>query len=321
MKQIINRIGLLIGLVTVMLYTSSCEENLPGRTASPEVSADCQSMYFDVTKAVNEFQLKLADPRSVSIVIKRNKTEDAGTVSIVATVNTENIFTIPQSVSFAAGQDAANLTITFPEAELGIPYTATLHLEGENVNEEYIANKEVSVVVTCVVDYDPIPVAIYVDGSLTGKYNAPGIPMYVDAEIATYPTGKQQVRLTNVYKKEPTSEDSYGILNGFAYTEESEFIEGNRIMLVDIDGEVATMQPTGYGIDWGDGELQTGSINPFLSTSPNYPKGIVVRNNIGEIQYIEFGVSSLFFYEGEEGPYVSRASTFIYFSLEAFLGE
>ena len=319
MKRIINKIGLFVSFAVVMFCASSCEDNVPDRTPSPEVFAGYQGMYFDVKQALNSFDLELTDPKQVEIIIKRLKTEEAGTASVVVTANDENVFSIPQSVSFAAGQESTVLTITFPNADAGIPYSAAFHLEGENVNAEYLAVPKVTIVVTRI-DYEPIPNVIYVDGVIAGIYGAPATPMYATAVMASYPSGKQTLRLTNVYNREAANQDDNGILDGFAYTAQEEII-GDRSMFIDIIDDNATMQVLGMGIDWGDGELITGSINPYISTNASYPPGKVVRSDDGDIQYIEFGASSLFYQDGGYGPAPVPASTYIYFSLEAFWGE
>ena len=118
-----------------------------GRTPSPAVDPNCIGASF-VGDNIGYEELEDTDPKELTLTISRDKTEAAATVAIEVQANTENIFNIPQSVSFAAGQATADLVITFEKAQLKEEYSFQISLEAAAVNP-YKGNGHASFTVQC----------------------------------------------------------------------------------------------------------------------------------------------------------------------------
>lgn len=82
------------------------------------VSSDCQNVYFS-DENESEIFVTADDEKSVSIKLKREKTEGSLTVPIIVD-SYSGTPTIPESVTFNDGEDEANLVITYETPEGGI---------------------------------------------------------------------------------------------------------------------------------------------------------------------------------------------------------
>lgn len=97
MKKVTKYIALLIGGIA-LLSMAACSDD-DGRTPSPAVDPNCIGASF-VGDNIGYEELEDTDPKELTLTISRDKTEAAATVAIEVQANTENIFNIPQSVSF-----------------------------------------------------------------------------------------------------------------------------------------------------------------------------------------------------------------------------
>ena len=145
MKKVTKYIALLIGGIA-LLSMAACSDD-DGRTPSPAVDPNCIGASF-VGDNIGYEELEDTDPKELTLTISRDKTEAAATVAIEVQANTENIFNIPQSVSFAAGQATADLVITFEKAQLKEEYSFQISLEAAAVNP-YKGNGHASFTVQC----------------------------------------------------------------------------------------------------------------------------------------------------------------------------
>lgn len=125
-----NFIYLLLAFVGVVAMTS-CEH--PNADYTPGAKEDNLGVHFLNTKGFNV----TADATSVDIKVARLVADEAVDVSVRAAEvedaegNTSGLFTLPSSVSFAAGETEANYTITFDasELEVGRVYSINVQLD------------------------------------------------------------------------------------------------------------------------------------------------------------------------------------------------
>lgn len=81
------------------------------------------NIFFETTS--NTIELDPAEPTEFTTQLSRRNTEGAATVKFDITSNTDDVFTVSDAV-FAAGESTADVTISFPKAETGKPYTLTI---------------------------------------------------------------------------------------------------------------------------------------------------------------------------------------------------
>lgn len=131
MKKITRYFAMLLGGLALTCLTACSDDDT--REASPTVDPNCIGAAFDGTN-VGTKELEETDPTEIKLTVIRDKTDAAATVNIEVQANTDNVFKIPQSVSFAAGQAKADLIITFPDAGLKKDYSFEISLESSAVN-------------------------------------------------------------------------------------------------------------------------------------------------------------------------------------------
>jgi hypothetical protein len=136
MKKIFLK-SLMFAGVSAFLLTA-CTEDLPERTPSYVPAADCMEVYFpNSNKAVTEVEQTV---NSVEVTLSRVKTTSAASISLKE-VDKSDVFTIPATVDFAAGQKDATITISFTGLEAFIQYSLGIQLD-ETYTNPYVENAD-----------------------------------------------------------------------------------------------------------------------------------------------------------------------------------
>ena len=289
----INKYFLLAALGGMFAFTS-CSDDIE-REASPLVPAECPQAAFS-SENEYEYELEPEAATEITLMLTRAETNGAATVGIEVLKNDENVFDVPETVTFADGEKEAPLTIKFPNAAVGTSYGYSLKVkDGDHnpysVGDAYILGSIVRI------KWNPIPVTVYTDGMISALYgvNYP-LSWYVNAEYAEFPDGSMRVRVKNPYCVADDVDDN-GIFNGNPYFDAENIVNPNVIMAIDINGKEALMAPFYFGalLNSSEGELLGGSIYGALSNSKdNYPLGEVTYGEEGKLASIVFGPNSLF---------------------------
>lgn len=117
----------------LLLAGCSVEETYePGQMEDP----DCYGVWFPSQTVSTDLFLESDDPTEVTYVVKRKKITEEITVPLVVESSVEGIFNVEPLV-FKAGEDQAELKVTFPDAEVGVEYTCTIRIEDPQYIEVY----------------------------------------------------------------------------------------------------------------------------------------------------------------------------------------
>lgn len=276
---------------------------------------------FDPADNSYYYELEPESPTELTLTVGRSNTESAATVGIVQVNNTENIFQIPESVSFEAGQAEVPLQISFPSAEIGVSYTFELAL-AEGTFDVYNSFTSIKGEVIRI-KWNPLETAICIDGLVSNFFAAPyPVAHYVDAEYASLPGGIERVRLTNPYKP-ATAIDENGIYVGYPNNVDADMVNNDVTMTIEINSDGASIAQTGLGFDWGYGEFFAGTCYTNIAglSIAQYPLGVVEKDDEGNLESIIFGTNSL--YSGmvnyqDGGAFPSSNPTCFFFSLDAW---
>ena len=193
----INKIFLMAGLAMMSFFVSSCSDDDDDYAPGPQVAANCPEIRF---AAENAAAIEV-DPSSPSfdVVVKRTAT-DAATYTINVDKNEQNVFTIPQSVSFAAGETETTITIgVSASAPTATDLAMAISFDDELTN--YYKDGEVGAygVVINVVKWNTIGTGTYYDGFWYG---------FVDeVEIQQRDDDPTQYRCTNPYTEDKVLAD------------------------------------------------------------------------------------------------------------------
>ena len=127
----INKIFSTLGLATLLLGIGACTDEYD-YTLAQQVNPDCIKASF--TSGGDFMELDTDAPKSVTVTVTRENTSGEVTLALNVLRNDENVFQIPESVTFAAGQSTATFEIAFPNAEIGLEYTYYIALDDDVVD-------------------------------------------------------------------------------------------------------------------------------------------------------------------------------------------
>lgn len=323
--KLINKIFLLGALIGLVAFIGCSEDDLIKPTPSPEAPAGTQGVFFPTTNK-KAFELMPVDPTEFTLTIARSISEGAVDVPLTQDVNDDNVFVVPASVSFAAGEKEATFKVTFPSAAEGTKYNLKLSVAGEQFVNPYVEG--VPYVETNVTRVKWEPVAkpmVYIEGGFMSVWGGiDPVPVYVNAEKAVL--GKiTRYRFTNFYNSVATEVDEDGIYNGFPYNNADRIDPDNDyITTIEIGGPRGAanevfMYSHFTGVEWSTyGPIYMGSIfsNLTVGGAPakkaDYPLGVFKDGAI------TFPEKSLF-YRDNDGISVHGNPTIIYTTKELYL--
>lgn len=130
MKKTTKYIAFLLGGIALTCFAACSDDEW---AAGPTADQDCISAAFK-GKNVAFVELEDTEPTEITLTVTRDKTDAAAAVAIEVLNNTDNVFSIPESVNFAAGEATSDLTISFDNAELKEEYTFEIALDEAAVN-------------------------------------------------------------------------------------------------------------------------------------------------------------------------------------------
>ncbi len=318
--KLINKIFLLGALIGLVAFIGCSEDDLVKPTPSPDAPAGTQGVYFPTTNKA-AFELMPVDPTELTLTIARSTSEGAVDVPLTQDVNDDNVFVVPASVNFKAGETETTFKVTFPTAAEGKKYNLKLSVAGDQYVNPYV--KGVPYVTTSVMRVKWEPVAkpmVYVEGGFMSIWGGiDPVPVYVNAEKAVL--GKiTRYRFTNFYNSVATKMDDDGIYDGFPYNDANKIdADNDYITTIEIGGPNGTanevfMYSHFTGTEWSTyGPIYMGSIYPTASANKaSYPLG-TFSNGV-----ITFPKSSLF-YQDNDGLSVHSNPTIIYTTKELYL--
>ena len=267
----------------------ACSDSVE-RDPSPTVSPDCVGAYFSETNTYN-YEL---DPAitSITLTVGRDKSDAAVTVPVKVLSNSDNIFVIPESVSFAAGESETTLEVTFPNAEMGTEYSFEITFDSEYINPYKGASLSRTVMQR--IKWENIGMGVYIDGTVSTFFGVS--PMAVGLEIEKADLGSSiKYRFYNAYAPAENyiSKDPV-IYDGYPY---NETFLGDRLFVLTstIDG------------------VSIGSVYGNLSNDiKTYPLGTIT----GDV--ITFPLNSLFIQDNDGASPAGKNETKLYLSIDAY---
>lgn len=158
-------------LDSIVVYNGSASETAP---------STCADVAFATSN--EEIELEPTAETTHTFYITRTNVVGEVVVPFVVEENTDDVFQIGEA-KFAAGDSVAACTVTFPNAEVGVPYTLRLTVSDPNFVSDYSKGTIYSLTVIrvkwnpagyVVLDgkkYDGY--AMYTDDVITGLFNAP----------------------------------------------------------------------------------------------------------------------------------------------------
>ena len=198
-----------VGLLSFL----SCEDSIE-REPSPIVPPNCQNVFFPNSNTT-DIELEPTELAQVIVPISREDSKTTATVPIKV-FSADDVFNIPETVTFDAGEDTTSFVVTFPEAEEGIKYSFEIGISGDEYFNPYINNKT-SIKFPYCIKWENIGKGVMIED----YSNLFGVPLYPFMWIF-----KKQlylvellvtVWLTHLNRWSQEDFDEYGIADGYPY--------------------------------------------------------------------------------------------------------
>lgn len=321
MKSFKNIWGMAVALLAATaLY--SCSEDEPTYTpADPEgdlahiTFTGSSDETFEVEPGTSSFTLSLQRPE--------DEAGNAETVSLDVTLNEGNVFTVPSSLDFAAGETEKSFTVSVSGAEEGTYYNLSIVANGNQSN--YTEGNRQKNVSFAIMKWEKIGKGLWVGNAVGTFFGVDQLPLVVDIEKATTPTSTR-FRFDNPYEVIPDYVDypidakgEYFYYVGYPYNDPVDIVgSGEKFVIIcDAKGN-ATLNPVNMGMDWGYGMFSTGSILGNMSDDTS-KYGYGTYNAEGG--YVKFPASSLYCNMVNYGTGVCGNIAYLYLDFDAFLNN
>lgn len=176
----IGKINIIIVLFIGLFFTACTDEIV--REPSPVVSENSKNVFFTKNNVLS-YELEPTDPTKITVTVAREKSQGAVTAALKVLSNTESVFKIPESVTFADGVDTTTFEVSFPTAAEGIKYTFEVSFDGEQLNPYLLKSTTISKSVTRL-KWDVVGEGQFYDSWTL--YSAPKIQIQYSALKDTY---------------------------------------------------------------------------------------------------------------------------------------
>lgn len=254
-----KNIAFVLALVAFALI--GCEKNTPWEPGDPAKTK--QFIFFPVPGELGVELDPEAGVTSHDFVIERQDSANALTVKLNIIENTDKVFTIPTSVSFAAGEARKIITAEFGKMEEGGTYKLAVQVDLDALNPYALVLDENDEPLVPVYEYEATlikyvdQVGVWVDQTVGPAFAADAAAWTVNYQRADLPSGLVKLRVINPYNCMATAEDEHGIPNGFPYNEPGDFDAENTynfMLILDPEsGEVVFEDAlTELGVAWGN---------------------------------------------------------------------
>ncbi|MEG1403726.1 hypothetical protein [Bacteroides sp.] len=124
MKKINEYLSLLTCVIA--LLCTACEEDIT-REVSPETNPDASNVYFSSKNTASP--VLTIDQSSFDVIVSRKKTDKEISVGLTSAGIHKNLFQVPSSVTFKAGEAEKVITVKTGDIELMKKYPLTIEVE------------------------------------------------------------------------------------------------------------------------------------------------------------------------------------------------
>lgn len=310
-----------IPYLATALLLAGCTDNIQ-RTESPTFPSDSAAVYFSAPDETGSETDPTQGVTTHSVTIERTQTVGSLTVPLTVLENTDDIFTVPSTVTFEDNATTATFDVAFPDAEVGKEYFLTLSVDDGHTNPYLTAQATYQLSMTLISWTDAPEQAVIIDGffSMYG-INGKDYPFYCAYQTATLPDGSMRYRFLNPYNVVAPSNckpDEYGVYPTWPLFEEGDVADpdanGNMVVSVDNDHNVTIANfligaDLGYGVEYGGSVIGNYAA---LGESDSYNPGTLADG------VITFAAGDLYIYEDDV---YSAGAMSIYLSAAAYQSE
>lgn len=257
-----KKLTILLAVLSMILV--GCDKEDAGvKDVSVFFFPSTEEMYIDLDPADPFTEKKITVSRYDSTNIY-----PATTIGVSVLKNTNDVYTVPATLTFGEGEKDATLTVAFGTLTPDENYELAVTFTGENFNSDLDIDKIGGEVApdagyTYAMSIWPLGMSetktgVWVDGFIDDWFGGGNIPFYVDYQIEWVSGGIRRIHAKDVYSRAGNGEDpdEHGIYKAYPEIETSELLQGTYDLIIDINPDsTAIMQEGTLGFDWGYGSM------------------------------------------------------------------
>ena len=297
-------IGKIATMLLVLFIAASCENEAEKYTPGEKAAEGCQGVHFATSNYSTVVEIE-PEIKSFEITLARQEKTSAGTVNLAVVTNEENVFVVPATASFAAGESTTKVNITYPTAKEGIEYNLVLAVEGDNVSPYTNGLRETQIKFS-ILKWESIGKGYFVDGTVSTFFGVDPSVAYILEIEKTTTASSTRYRFDSPFAKVATEEDELGAYDGYLYNDSPDVLEGDFVFVIDVTSAGASLSPTKMGMDWGYGAFSCGSTSSFGN----------LRNDVITFPANSLYISMVDYNNG--GKSVCGTPTYIYLTVDAY---
>lgn len=299
------------------LGLTSCGDDYDNYTVGEEQSVNNQGVYFALNRQTLEFAPEAAT--MFEIEVSRLNIKEKLSMPLEIALNTDDVFEVPATAEFAAGDSIAIVSVNFPKAELGNAYTLIVTVPSEYRSTYATFDGSLSTSITVArVKWESIGTCYWQDGIVSTWYGVTTGPFAVEVEKAVTPTSTKY-RFVSPYSHYSEEKDAEGIgYLGYPYSTEEgiDYDNEDHMFVITVTGKSATLDPVDLGVDFGSGIVNTGTILGVISNDDSkYSYGYPAADG----SKIVFEASSLYVDEPDYGTGVCSKASILYLKPDELL--
>ena len=181
MQDIVKILKYIAPVLSAFLLVPGCAEEEIYEKGQPE-NPDCYGVWFPTQTASTNLFLESDDPTEVTYKVRRTKVIDEITVPVVVSASEDGIFEVEPLV-FAAGEEEADLKVTFPNAQMGVTYTCDIKVEDPDYVQIYGSNSTGLSFTVLRADWKSLGTGKWRDDIFSSLYNVTNSYAEIDVEI------------------------------------------------------------------------------------------------------------------------------------------
>ena len=296
-------------MLTAALAFTACSSD-DDFSAGEQEKSGVQSAYFNTASYVNKVEVEPGGD-AFQVTVSRWNTAAAATVGLTVVSDESNVFDVPASVNFDAGQADATVTITAPRAQGGVAYNLVIGIAEADRSIYGKGFREIAFDFS-ILKWEDLGTGYFIDGTVSSFFGVdPTLPMAVNVQKCETANG-DRFRFESPFAFETTGVDEAGLgYIGYPYNSNADGFtcDGQSHMIViDITSRGALWNTTDLGNDWGYGMFR---VSPLAYGTYDAGQGYIV------FPAGSLGIEMSDYNPGD--PAESANDTYLFLSADAFI--
>ena len=208
---------------------------------------DCAGIYFPEQENATDHIMDPADPTSFTFTVKRTNTDGALAVPVDVVANFEDVFQVAP-IAFADGEDETTFKVDFPDAQIGVKYTCSIEVNGDQLVSKYSSNPAFMKFSVLREKWNELGMATYTDDVVTGLFGVQNVTY--DVKVLENDLTKGLYRFIDMWGE------------AYPYNDPGDYVEGTVVEVDASDPNKVFIKKQDMGVDWGygfDGDAIGGS--------------------------------------------------------------